>query len=77
MLMILNIISKRAKHVTEYISRLNLLETPQRSGRRESGGGKLRVTFSEEELEIHDEDDNVDDNERTDDSPARWSKLSR
>jgi len=58
-------------------SRLNLLETPQRSGRRESGGGKLRVTFSEEELEIHDEDDNVDDNERTDDSPARWSKLSR
>eukprot|EP00090_Calanus_glacialis_P014288 TRINITY_DN23050_c0_g1_i1.p1 TRINITY_DN23050_c0_g1~~TRINITY_DN23050_c0_g1_i1.p1 ORF type:complete len:224 (-),score=83.64 TRINITY_DN23050_c0_g1_i1:35-706(-) len=58
-------------------SRLDLLETPQRSGRKESGGGKLRVTFSEEELEIHDEDNNMDDNERTDDSPARWSKLSR
>ena len=49
----------------------------QRSGRRESGGGRLRVTFSEEELEIHDEDDNMDENERTDDSPARWSKLLR
>ena len=35
------------------------------------------VPVSEEELEIHDEDYNIFDNERTDDSPARWSKLSR
>lgn len=55
-------------------SRLDLLDTPQRCGRRESGAGKLRVTFSEEELEIHDEDDK---RENTDENLARWSKLSR
>ena len=34
-------------------------ETPQRSARRECPGGKLRVTFSEEELEIHGDDDDI------------------
>jgi len=53
-------------------SRLNLLETPQKTARRDCPGGKLRVTFSEEELEIH-----GDDVEDTQDNPSRWSKLSR
>ena len=35
------------------------------------------MTFSEEELEIHDEDDNMVNSEKTDDKCARWSKLSR
>jgi len=57
-------------------SRLNLLETPQRSARRECPGGKLRVTFSEEELEIHGDDDDKM-NKETQDNITRWSKLSR
>jgi len=59
-------------------SRLDMVETPpHRCGRRESGGGKLRVTFSEEELEIHEDDEDVANRERRDNKCARWSKLSR
>ena len=35
------------------------------------------MTFSEEELEIHKDDENVDDSKRTVENCARWSKLSR
>eukprot|EP00092_Neocalanus_flemingeri_P000291 GFUD01000311.1.p1 GENE.GFUD01000311.1~~GFUD01000311.1.p1 ORF type:complete len:223 (-),score=87.90 GFUD01000311.1:105-773(-) len=57
--------------------RTAMVETPHRCGRRESGGGKLRVTFSEEELEIHEDEENVENTDKTGEQCARWSKLSR